>query len=39
MFDIADDIVILNSGHIAATGSAAEMQRGGVDLQQHLGVF
>jgi len=38
-FDIADDIVILNSGQVAVNTSAAELRRGGVDLHQHLGVF
>ena len=38
VFDIADDIVILNSGRIAAAAPAAEIQNG-VDLRQHLGVF
>jgi len=37
VFDVADDIVILNSGRVAATGSAAELQR--ADLRQHLGIF
>jgi branched-chain amino acid transport system ATP-binding protein len=37
VFDIADDIVILNSGAIAVSGSAAELR--GMDLGQHLGVF
>lgn len=37
VFDIADDIVILNSGAIAVSGSAAELR--GIDLGQHLGVF
>ncbi len=39
VFDIADDIVILNSGRIAVAGPAAEIKRDGVDLRQHLGVF
>ena len=37
--EIADDIVILNSGRVAVAGSAAEVQRSGIDLHQHLGVF
>ena len=37
VFDIADDIVILNSGRIAVEATAAELD--GVDLRQHLGVF
>jgi branched-chain amino acid transport system ATP-binding protein len=39
VFDIADDIVILNTGQVAVTSTAAEINRTGVDLQQHLGVF
>ena len=39
VFEIADDIVILNSGQVAVASSAAEVSRSGVDLQQHLGVF
>ena len=38
VFDIADDIVILNSGRVAVVSSAAELRKG-VDLRQHLGVF
>jgi branched-chain amino acid transport system ATP-binding protein len=39
VFDIADDIVILNSGRVAVAATAAELRRDGVDLRQHLGVF
>jgi branched-chain amino acid transport system ATP-binding protein len=39
VFEIADDIVILNSGQVAVASTAAEINRTGVDLQQHLGVF
>ena len=39
VFDIADDIVILNSGRVAVVSTAAELNRDGVDLRQHLGVF
>jgi branched-chain amino acid transport system ATP-binding protein len=39
VFDIADDIVILNSGHVAAAGGAAELTRNGIDLRQHLGIY
>jgi branched-chain amino acid transport system ATP-binding protein len=39
VFDIADDIVILNSGRIAITSTAAALRGEGVDLRQHLGVF
>ena len=37
VFDIADDIVILNSGRVAVVASAAELR--GADLRQHLGVY
>ena len=37
VFDIADDIVILNSGAIAVAGTAVQLK--GIDLRQHLGVF
>ena len=39
VFDIADDIVILNSGRVAIVSTAADLKTGGVDLGQHLGVF
>ena len=39
VFEIADDIVILNTGQVAVTSTAAEITRTGVDLRQHLGVF
>jgi branched-chain amino acid transport system ATP-binding protein len=39
VFDIADDIVILNSGRVAVVSTAAELTHAGVDLRQHLGVF
>jgi branched-chain amino acid transport system ATP-binding protein len=39
VFDIADDIVILNSGQVAVTASAAELRDRAVDLRLHLGVF
>ena len=39
VFDIADDIVILNSGRVAIASTAAQLRRDGVDLRQHLGVF
>jgi len=38
-FDVADDIVILNSGRVVFDGSAAELARSGVDLRQHLGIY
>ncbi|MEA2979484.1 MAG: branched-chain amino acid transport system ATP-binding protein, partial [Alphaproteobacteria bacterium] len=39
VFDIADDIVILNTGQVAVVATAAELNRDSVDLRQHLGVF
>jgi branched-chain amino acid transport system ATP-binding protein len=39
VFAIADDIVVLNSGRVAAAGPAAELRRHEDDLRQHLGVF
>jgi branched-chain amino acid transport system ATP-binding protein len=39
VFDVADDIVILNSGRVAVAAPAATLRHDGPDLQQHLGVF
>jgi branched-chain amino acid transport system ATP-binding protein len=39
VFDVADDIVILNSGRVAVISTPAALQHDGVDLRQHLGVF
>jgi branched-chain amino acid transport system ATP-binding protein len=39
VFDIADDIVILNSGQVAVAASAAALRERHVDVRQHLGVF
>jgi branched-chain amino acid transport system ATP-binding protein len=39
VFDIADDIVILNTGRIVVASTADQLKRDGVDLRQHLGVF
>jgi branched-chain amino acid transport system ATP-binding protein len=39
VFDIADDIVILNSGRVVVDSTAAELSKSGADLQQHLGIF
>ncbi len=39
VFDIADDIVILNSGRVAVVSTAGRLKGDGVDLRQHLGVF
>jgi branched-chain amino acid transport system ATP-binding protein len=39
VFDIADDIVILNSGRVAVASTASGLKADNVDLRQHLGVF
>jgi branched-chain amino acid transport system ATP-binding protein len=39
VFDIADDIVILNSGRVAVAGTKADLAAQGVNLQQHLGIY
>ena len=39
VFDIADDIVILNSGRVVVDSTAAALKDRGVELQQHLGIF
>jgi branched-chain amino acid transport system ATP-binding protein len=39
VFDVADDIVILNSGRVVVEGSAAALKRDNIDLRQHLGIF
>jgi branched-chain amino acid transport system ATP-binding protein len=39
VFDVADDIVILNSGRVAVEGPVADFTRGDVDLRQHLGIY
>jgi len=39
VFEIADDIVILNSGQVAVAAPAAQLREQNVDLRQHLGVF
>ena len=39
VFDVADEVAILNSGRIVVDTSAAELRRSGVDLRQHLGIF
>jgi len=39
VFDVADDIVILNTGRVAVVSTPAELSKNGVDLRQHLGVF
>ena len=39
VFDVADDIVILNSGRVVVDATVTALQRDGVDLHQHLGIF
>jgi branched-chain amino acid transport system ATP-binding protein len=39
VFDIADDIVILNSGRVAVASTADKLKREATDLRQHLGIF
>jgi branched-chain amino acid transport system ATP-binding protein len=39
VFDVADDVVILNSGRVAVVDAAANLKGGAVDLRQHLGIF
>jgi branched-chain amino acid transport system ATP-binding protein len=39
VFDLADDIVILNTGRVAVSAPAARLQRDGIDLHQHLGIY
>jgi branched-chain amino acid transport system ATP-binding protein len=39
VFDVADDIVILNTGCVAVVSTPSALTRDNVDLRQHLGVF
>ena len=39
VFEIADDIVILNSGEVAVADRTAVLREKNVDLRQYLGVF
>ncbi len=39
IFDVADDIAILNTGRLAVSGPAAELSAQTAELHQHLGVF
>ena len=39
VFDVADDIVILNSGRVVVSAPAADLVRSGMDLHQHLGIY
>jgi len=39
VFDVADDIVILNNGRVVVEAPAAALKAEGVDLRQHLGIY
>jgi branched-chain amino acid transport system ATP-binding protein len=39
VLDLADDVVILNTGRVAVSAPAGELKRDGVEWRQHLGVF
>jgi len=39
VFDVADDIVILNSGRVALEGTAEQLSRNRGELHQHLGIY
>ncbi|HET8997286.1 MAG TPA: ABC transporter ATP-binding protein [Acetobacteraceae bacterium] len=39
VLDVADDIVVLNSGRVVVEDTTEALQRNGVDLHQHLGIF
>ena len=39
VFDVADDIVILNSGRVVVDAPAAELHADSMDLRQHLGIY
>ena len=39
VFDVADDIVILNTGQVAVVSTPAKLDMDGAELRQHLGVF
>jgi len=39
VFEVADDVVILNSGRVVFAGAARELTAAGVDLRQHLGIY
>ena len=36
---VADDVVILNSGRVVVDCPAAALQRDGIDVRQHLGIY
>jgi branched-chain amino acid transport system ATP-binding protein len=39
VFDLADDVVILNTGRVVLDAPAQQLKRDGIDLHQHLGVY
>jgi len=39
VFDVADDIVVLNSGRVVLEGAAADLARDRAGLHQHLGIY
>src|ERR1700747_1809890 len=39
VFDVADDIIILNTGRVAVVSTPAKLEKDGVDMRKHLGVF
>src|SRR5437867_9514223 len=39
VFDVADDILILNSGRVVLEGATTEVRLRGADLRQHLGIY
>jgi len=39
IFDVADDIAVLNTGRIVTEGTAADLAGRRQELQQHLGIF
>ena len=39
VFEIADDIVVLNSGRVVVSDTTAGLRESGVDLHQHLGIY
>ena len=39
VFDVANDIVVLNSGRIVADDRAEVLQHGGANLHEHLGIY
>jgi branched-chain amino acid transport system ATP-binding protein len=39
VFDVADDVVILNSGRVVVEGRAAALQADSLSLRHHLGIY